>query len=185
MFSRVNEKGEILHPDLVQPELDVPEAGGNSAISHAIIRMREPPSSEAWEDVRTVFASLLTQVETLTGELTTLKRERARALVVDASSSHRDADGEADVHVTVSGSGGRGSGNGGGGGGGGSSSARRASVAVAASMLSNPIFSRPRRVFDQAMAPTAGVATPPHEAKPGPPPSDRDRLMLPGNKQLK
>ncbi len=40
--------------------------------------MREPPSAEAWEGVRSVFASMLGQVETLTAELVAMKKGQNR-----------------------------------------------------------------------------------------------------------
>ena len=180
MFSRVNERGEILHPDLVTPDVDLVDTP-ESATSHAIIRMREPPSVEAWEDVRTVFSSLLSQVESMTREMAELKRQRARDDAASEGYSARDGDGRVAVSVhsghtpLISPSGSEG---GGGGGGGHVGGARRESVQVAASMLSNPIFTRPRRLFEPAMATTA-VDTPSQKPTgPAPPPSDRD-VQLP------
>jgi hypothetical protein len=65
MFSRVNEKGEILHQSLAVSEVDTELEPTDSGLRETIMRMRDLPTAENWKEIRALFASMCEQVRVL------------------------------------------------------------------------------------------------------------------------
>lgn len=85
MFATINVRGEAVSRGAVAVLADTPLARHEhrSAIAgredamltqDAIAAMIDPPPQEAWETIRTVFVSLVRQVDALSAEVSTLKR---------------------------------------------------------------------------------------------------------------
>ena len=87
MFNRVNAKGEILDESLRVPVSPVEDSASSRVAStrNLVMRMREPPTADAWDDIRAVFGLLCDQVDALGAELGDIKKESARQRMMDDS----------------------------------------------------------------------------------------------------